>query len=798
MKSILQNYRTGNLGVAKIPAPASRPGGVLVQNVVSLVSAGTERQMVELSQKSLLGKALERPDLVRRVMEKVKKDGLFSTIEALRSRLDNPAALGYSSAGTVISVGENGEDFRIGERVACSGAGYASHSEVIFVPRILAMKIPDKVDFESAAFTTLGAIALQGFRLANVHLGETVGVIGLGLVGLLTVQLAKAAGCRVVGMDPNPDRCRLAEQLGCDAALNNNSQFATRVSQLTGGHGADAALITASTKNNDPVASAGEVARDRGIVVAIGSVGMEIPRKTYYEKELTFKISRSYGPGRYDSNYEEKGRDYPIGYVRWTENRNMEAFVQLLAEEKVNVKPLITHRFPIEEATKAYDLITGKTNEPYLGILLTYPDNPDLSRKVLNRIDDDRIEVIASNLKPNTSNFLPPTSNPKPVRIGLLGAGEFAKGTLLPAMKRVKGIEFVGVCAASGISADHAARKFGFHYAATDESKILSDPDVNTVVIATRHHLHARQVVAALKAGKHVFVEKPLCLNEQELSEIIETYREVNGLSEPIAREASSSVVSHPSSSNLHPPTDRYLPLTSNLQPLSNRNSPPTFNLQPPSQILMVGYNRRFAPMALKLKEFLADVHEPLVMHYRVNAGYIPRDHWVQDPEQGGGRIIGEVCHFVDFLTFLAGALPRQICARALANNNRYRDDNLMVNIEFADGSIGTISYVANGNGAFSKERIEVFGGGIVAVIDNFRTLNMVGNERKTSARSWFRQDKGHQEEWKVFSEHVEGGSRGPTSIDEISGVSLCTLSINKSLRFGGPVVIASDPEVSR
>jgi hypothetical protein len=398
------------------------------------------------------------------------------------------------------------------------------------------------VDFESAAFTTLGAIALQGLRLADVHLGETVAVIGLGLVGLLTVQLAKASGCRVVGMDPNPERCRLAEQLGCDATVTDNSKFAIRNSQLTSGHGADAVLITASTKSNDPVALAGEVARDRGVVVAVGSVGMEIPRKIYYEKELTFRVSRSYGPGRYDMNYEEKGHDYPIGYVRWTEQRNMDAFVSLLAEGKINVKPLVTHRFPINEATKAYDLITGKTKEPYLGILLTYPDNPDLNRKIFNRIDDDRIEVVASNLKPDTSNVRSSDSSPSappsmpsngrrtpkasrrtPVRVGLLGAGEFAKGTLLPAMKKVKGIEFVGVCAASGISASHAGKKFGFHFATTDENEIINSPDVNTVVIATRHHLHARQVIAALKAGKHVFVEKPLCINEQELNDIVKT-----------------------------------------------------------------------------------------------------------------------------------------------------------------------------------------------------------------------------------------------------------------------------------
>jgi threonine dehydrogenase-like Zn-dependent dehydrogenase len=340
--------------------------------------------MVELAEKSLIGKAVERPDLVRRVIDKVKNEGLFSTIEAVRSRLDNPMALGYSSAGIVLAVGEGVDNFQPGDRVACAGAGYASHAEVVFVPKNLAVKIPDGVDFESASFTTLGAIAIQGLRLADVRLGETVAVIGLGLVGLLTVQLAKAAGCRVVGMDPNPERCRLATQLGCDAALADNSQFAIRNSQFTNGHGADAVLITASTKSNDPVDLAGQVARDRGMVVAVGLVGMDIPRKLYYEKELTFRVSRSYGPGRYDSKYEEKGQDYPIAYVRWTENRNMQAFVQLLAEGKVNIKPLITHRFPIDEAIRAYDLITAKTKEPYLGILLAYSETDSCQKSVVS------------------------------------------------------------------------------------------------------------------------------------------------------------------------------------------------------------------------------------------------------------------------------------------------------------------------------------------------------------------------------------------------------------------------------
>jgi len=757
VKTVIQNYRTGHLEVSEVPAGSIRPGGILVKTRVSLVSAGTERQMVELAKKSLVGKALERPDLVRRVINKVKSDGLISTIEAVRSRLDNPMPLGYSSAGIVLAVGEGIDRFQPGDRVACAGAGYASHAEVVFVPKNLTVELPDGVDFESAAFTTLGAIALQGLRLADFRLGETVAVIGLGLVGLLAVQLAKAAGCRVIGMDPNPERCCLAQELGCDAAFADNSQFAIRNSQLTNNQGADAVVITASTKSSDPVDLAGQVARDRGIVVAVGLVGMDIPREAYYKKELTFKVSRSYGPGRYDVNYEEKGHDYPIGYVRWTEQRNMQAFVQLLAEGKVNVRPLITHRFPIEEATKAYDLITDKTKEPYLGILLTYSgkengqqsaiscqqsafsSTPSASRLTPDVSSTPDSSLLTPNLVGN--RLTPSSSRLTAVRVGLLGAGEFAKGTLLPAMKKVKGIELVGVCTASGISSQHVAHKFNFDYATTDEGQILNDPKVNTVVIATRHHLHARQVISALKAGKHVFVEKPLCLNEGELKEIVEVY-------------------------------------TSLLTPDS----------LPP--VLMVGYNRRFSPMALKLKEFLANVHEPLDMHYRVNAGYVPPDHWVHDPEQGGGRIIGEVCHFVDFLTFLAGSLPEKVYAKSLPNNGQYSNDNITAIIEFVNGSLGTITYVAGGDKAFSKERVEVFGGGTVAVLDNFQKLELWRNGQKKVVRSIVAQDKGHCEEWTAFENNIKSGQQGRTGFDEIVQVANSTFSVARALCLGEPVPV--------
>jgi predicted dehydrogenase/threonine dehydrogenase-like Zn-dependent dehydrogenase len=727
MKTILQNYRNGDLAVMEVPPPALAPGGVLVRNAVSLVSAGTERLMVEFARKGLLGKARERPDLVRQVLSKARRDGIISTLKTVRTRLDVPAPLGYSSAGAVIAVGEGVGKFQPGDRVACAGAGYASHAEIVFIPENLAVKLPDGVDFESATFTTLGAIALQGLRLAEIALGETVAVIGLGLLGILTVQLARASGCRVIGMDPNPERCRLAKEFGIDAAAPDAPGFAGSCRQLTDNYGADKIIVTASTKTSEPLALAGEVARDRAIVVAVGATGMEIPRKTYFEKELTFRISRSYGPGRYDPEYEKKGRDYPIGYVRWTENRNMQAFLQQVAGGKVDLAPLITHRFTIEEALKAYALITGKTGESYLGILLTYPRAPAHEEKPVAAL-----AAPASSLRSSR----PIDGGDSVLRIGFLGAGQFAVSTLIPALKKLPQVHLAGVCTQTGISAQNIKNKFGFDYASTVEQEIIADPGINVAVIATRHNLHCRQVIASLEAGKHVFVEKPLCLNREELEEISQTYSKVTAAGNP---------------------------------------TPP---------VLQVGYNRRFAPMARELKAFLQGVREPLVMHYRVNAGYIPPDHWVQDPQEGGGRIVGEVCHFVDFLIFLAGSLPEQVGAVALPNQGRYRDDNVAVTLKFANGSVGVITYAANGDKAFPKERVEVFGGGATAVLDNFRRLEMVKEGRRQVSRSRFRQDKGFAGEWGAFLSAVrDPESPSPLPFPEILAVSWATFSIMDSLR---------------
>src|SRR6266849_6827420 len=643
MKQLLQQVSGGEIEVVDVAAPELLAGCVLVRTAASLVSVGTERASSEFARKNLLQKARRRPDRVREVWNKVRRDGVASALAAVRSRMDQPSAPGYSSAGTVIAVGEGVTDIRPGDRVACAGAGHAVHAEFACIPRLLLARIPTdlpvSVSFDHAAATTVGAVALHGVRTADVKLGDIVGVIGLGLLGQLTVQILKAAGCGVVGMDIDRGRVELALRLGADGGSDSSVAFFDACMQQSAGRGMDAVLISAQTTSSDPVNLAAEVARDRAVIVAVGTVGMALERKPFYEKELDFRVSRSYGPGRYDAAYEQKGVDYPIGYVRWTETRNMEAFLQLLANGKVDVGALITHRFPIEQAQSAYDLIDGKSQQPFLGVLITYSELAEETRRVNLPEKAGAITVAGT----------------KSVAIGLLGAGNFATSTLLPAIRRVGGTTLVGVCAANGSHSHHTAKKFGFSYSATDEESLISDPGINTVVVATRHHLHARQVLAALKSGKHVFCEKPLCLNEDELRDIVRAYED-------------------------------------------QRAAKP---------LLMVGFNRRFAPLALRLKSFLREIHEPLALHYRVNAGFIPADHWLNDPEQGGGRVFGEVCHFVDFLTFLVGAPPIEVQAHSLANPGKYSNDNVISSLRFADGSQGTISYLANGDKSYSKERVE-------------------------------------------------------------------------------------------
>jgi predicted dehydrogenase/threonine dehydrogenase-like Zn-dependent dehydrogenase len=658
MKQLIQNLRTGQLEVEEVPPPTLTAPGVLVRNVYSLISSGTERTTVSTGQSSLLGKARSRPDLVSQVLLNVKREGVVATYQKVMTRLNKPKPLGYSSAGVVVKTFGDTDEFKTGDRVACGGGDYACHAELIFVPRNLCVPVPVGVDFREAAFTTVGAIAMQGVRQAEVTVGDYVAVIGLGLVGILTIQILKSAGCRVIGLDINPNALALAEDFGADETIViSDPKLEETASNFTGAYGADRVIITAGTLSNQPVEIAGRIARDRATIVIVGATKLDIPRSPFYEKELTVKLSRSYGPGRYDATYEEKGVDYPIGYVRWTERRNMSAFLDLVAAKKINLEKMITQVFPIEEALKAYDIVMGKTEEKCLAILLEYKKPPTEAGEevVAPRVDLAKHGPIFGD---NGTN----------IGIGFIGAGHFAQNSLLPPLRGGNGTQLVGVATATGVSAKSVAKKFGFGFCTTDPAEILQDSDIQCVFIATRHNLHSHFAVQALQQQKHVFVEKPLALSEEELSAVIAAYQ----------------------------------------------NSPGE---------LMVGFNRRFSPLLRKAKEFFSPPQSPLVIQYRVNAGYLPKTHWAQDPIEGGGRILGEVCHFVDVMQYLTDAAPTRVYAEAIAGRSPtiINSDNVNITVTFSDGSLGTITYVALGDPAFGKERIEIFGGNAVATVDDFR-----------------------------------------------------------------------------
>ena len=722
MKQLLQNIKTGKSTIEDVPVPTPHEGQALVKIEASLVSAGTERMIVEFAKKNLLGKMRSRPDQVRQVIDKAKREGVLPAVQAAFNRLDQPMPLGYSSAGTIVALGRNTPGLKVGQRVACAGANYAVHAEYNVVPHNLVTPLPKNVDFESAAFTTLGAIAMQGFRLAELQLSENVAIIGMGLLGLLTTQIAVAAGCNVLGIDIDPARLALASKLGLQAVSRKKAEDSAQA--FTSNRGFDAVIICADTSSNDPVELAGVIARDKARVVATGAVGLTLPRKNYFEKELSFINSRSYGPGRYDVKYEENGHDYPIGYVRWTEGRNFESVLELMSKGKLDVRPLVTHRFPIEQAVKAYDVITGKTKEKFLGVVLTYPQSVEkLEGDILSLSKDSKV------VKFNVPIFKPATCN-----LGVLGAGLFANAMLLPAIKKAGDINLVGIASSGGLHAQHSGKKFGFKYAASSDEEIINDPNINTVAILTRHDSHADLVVKALKAGKHVFVEKPLAINEKQLSAISKQ-------------------------------------LKANSQSL-----------------LTVGFNRRFAPLAQQLSAFYKDHTEPMHVHYRVNAGYIPLNHWTQNPEIGGGRIIGEGCHFIDFITFLIGESPISINTHALPDGGKYREDNVSMTFTFPDGSVGVVDYLANGDKSFPKERVEVFCGGAVSVLDDFVSLETVRDGRKTRMKG--AQNKGHVDEWKDFAKSIKDGGEPPIPYQQLIGVTKSTFAAVESIRSKNPVEI--------
>ncbi len=710
MKQVLQSLKTGVTEVAEIPCPAVRQGQLLIRTTQTLVSVGTERMLVEFGKAGWIEKARQQPDKVRMVLDKIKTDGLRPTIETVFNKLDQPLPLGYCNVGIVMEVGSGVTGFSVGDRVTSNG----KHAEVVSVPANLCARIPDSVADEEAAYTVIAAIALQGIRLVQPTLGESVVVTGLGLIGLVTIQLLRAHGCRVLGIDYDPAKLALARQFGAETVdLSAGENPLASAQRFSRERGVDAVIITASTKSSEPVHQAALMCRKRGRIVLVGVTGLELSRADFYEKELTFQVSCSYGPGRYDPNYEEKGQDYPIAFVRWTEQRNFEAVLDMLADGRLNVKPLISHRFSIDEAEKAYELIANAT--PSMGILLQYPTAAEKPEAALRQ----QTITLISRHKPS------PQQEGSQASVAFIGAGNYATAVLIPAFKEA-GARMKIVASNGGVSGVHAGRKYGFEETTTAADEILANPEVNVVVITTRHDSHADLVCKALRTGKHVFVEKPLCLTLAELEEISATHAQLEG----------------------------------------QGNAP----------LVMVGFNRRFAPHIQKIRSLLAGVNGPKSFVMTVNAGMIPGDHWTQDKEIGGGRIIGEGCHFIDLLRYLADA---SIVAHTRVVMDSANGDTVSLQLGFADGSIGTIHYFANGCKAFPKERLEIFAAGRVLQLDNFRRLKGYAWPGFKNMNLWS-QNKGQRACVAAFVQAVSSGEQAPIPFAEIMEVSRVSILLSE------------------
>ncbi len=684
MKKVLQNLRDGQTKLVDVPAPRPNPGNLLIATQRSLISAGTERMLVEFGHGSLLAKARSQPDRVIQVLDKMRTDGLLPTLEAVFNKLDQPLPLGYCNAGVVLEVGQGVSGFAVGDRVISNGP----HAEIVSVPQNLCARIPPEVSDEEAAFTVLAAVALQGIRLANPTLGERFVVQGLGLLGLMAVQMLVANGCQVLGIDFNQQRLSLARQFGAQTVdLAAGQDPVNAAMAFSHGAGADGVIITASAKSDELIHQAAQMSRKRGRIILVGVVGLALQRADFYEKELTFQVSCSYGPGRYEPAYEEQGQDYPLGFVRWTEQRNFQAVLQLIASGKLDVNPLITQKIPQSRAPEAYQLLTESSDT--LGILLTYPDHlPKIETTV-------QLLPVVQSAAINIGDAV----------VGVIGAGSFTTGVLLPALKKTSA-HLKAIASAGGTSAAIAAGRFSFRQSTSDYHTILADPEINTVFITTRHNAHARILIEALQAGKHVFVEKPLALNRTELEQV----------------EAAAAAA--------------------------------------PGQQLMVGFNRRFSPLAVKMRGLLNGRSQPASLIYTVNAGDIPANHWTHDPAVGGGRIIGEGCHFIDLLCYLIGQPLVGVEARMVGDQPGIpiRGDKITILLEFQDGSTAALHYLANGSKRFPKERVEAFSEGRVLLLDNFKSLRGYGWSGFKGMRLR-RQDKGHQAEIAAFIQRVaEGG----------------------------------------
>jgi len=715
MKQVIQSRRSGRLALKEVPAPSVKPGHVLVRTRASLISAGTERMVIDFARKNLAGKARARPDLVKKVIDKAKRDGIAATLQTVMARLDEPLPLGYSAAGEVVAVGDGLEGvFRVGERVAMAGAGVANHGEMNVVPRNLAAAIPDDITDEEASFGTLGAIAMHAVRNLDAGLGDVVAVLGCGLVGQMAAQFLSLAGARVIALDYDQSRLDLAAGLGAELALNlGKDSSGEHVRALTGGRGCDAVLIAAATESSEPFETAAAMARDRARVVMVGLTGTAFPYAEFMKKELNIIVSRSYGPGRYDEDFESRGVKYPEGWVRWTETENLTEALRLMSRarrQRLDVGALITHRFAFGEAEAAYDLVTGG-GTPHLGVVLTYPD--------------DAGNLVRPDFKPVASGM-----TAEGCVLGVIGAGNFAKTVLLPELKRLGQVQFHTIATQSGATADHGRQQFGFAHAAADPMMVLDTPEINAIVIATRHDSHASLAARALAAGKSVWVEKPLALTLDELNAVIEA-----------------------------------------------RNAGPDDT----GAFFQVGFNRRFAPTAMRLQSALARQSGAKVVMVRVNAGAIDADHWVHTAE-GGGRILGETCHFIDFARFLMGSPICSVQANAAQVTDGACDD-VSISLRFADGGLANVLYTARGSSGASKERIEAHAGGASYVIEDFRALEVSGD---AGTESWKgAQDKGFRGALTAFAEAVVTGGPAPVTEAELIETSAATIAVLESLRSG-------------
>ena len=704
MNQLTQQLKDGTMEILEVPMPALGKNQVLVKNLYSVISAGTEGKTVSDARLGYIGKARSRQKEVKAVIDMIKVNGFKESYRIVMNKLEAPAAMGYCSAGEVIAVGENVTNFKVGEMVACAGLE-ASHAEIVSVSKNLCAKIPQNVSVKQASLATIAAIAMQGIRQAELNIGENCVVIGLGLIGQLTVQMLRAAGVKVVAVDIDERQVQLSKISRANLSVNRNQAgIEEMILDFTNGYGTDAVIITAGTSSIDPVEFSGRISRKKGKVVIVGAVPTGFSREHYYRKELDLRMSSSYGPGRYDLNYEEKGQDYPIGYVRWTENRNMLSYIDLLSQEKLNIEPLITHTFSLDDAPKAYQMIVEKS-ENYVGIVIEYDEKADISKK--------KVQLKTSNAQSNEK-----------VKIAFIGAGSFAQNMLLPNLGDK--VAKLGVVTSHGNTGLNVSRKFGFDWCSSDANEVYQNKDVNTVFIATRHNLHAQEVIESLKSGKNVFVEKPLCLSLDELKEIKTVYSESN-------------------------------------------------------KQLLVGFNRRFSPHIKHVKKYMRD-DQPKAINYRINSGSIPADNWIQDAEIGGGRILGEVCHFIDLARFVAGSAIKTVNAFAIPDKQNL-NDCVTVSLSFENGSIAQIGYFANGNKSLAKEYFEVFWQGNIAIIDDFRKTTVTGGRVNSKLKTNL--DKGHKNELQEFISALSDGKSCPISFDEIYEVTLASFAAIESLKRG-------------